>query len=472
MARKTAKTDSNGVRKFGMLDKVAYAAGDFGCNMSFALAGTFFTLFYTQYMGIDSITFAGILVILKIWDAVNDPLIGAMVDSDTRKYKNGKFKAYISVGSIGLLVAGALCFLPFPNAPYAVRIILCVLGYIAWDACYTVVNVPYGAMISTISADSGDRAQLSAWRSLGATVAGFPVGVLLPVLLYDQNNELLGGRLFTVGLILGVMGLIAFRFMLHNTVQRVQLEPVQEGNKEKFNYLNALRNFFKNPSAVACVLCSMALYLGTYGCSVAITVMFQSYFQNASLSGLISMMSVLPMLLFMPFVRKLVTRWGKKEASVAGLFFSVIITLGMIVIPMSPDGSGVLIFLLLAFLNGVGMGVFSCVGNAITADVIDYNEWKHGVREEGTIYALSSFFRKLAQGLGPSLCLVLMVWLGYDEALGAAQPFEVAKKIRYLVAALYFFSSAAMWFCMKFLYKLDKKTVAEMEIALGRGSQE
>lgn len=101
--------------------------------------------------------------------------------------------------------------------------------------------------------------------------------------------------------------------------------------------------------------------------------------------------------------------------------------------------------------------------NAMMADAIDYNEWKSGVRDEGTTYALHSFFRKLAQGVGPSIGLVLMVALGYNEQLGAAQPFDVAVKMRYLVAVLYFVSALVQFVGAKFVYNLDKKTLNQME---------
>ena len=97
MARKKVELDEKGYRKFGMLDNLAYAAGDFGCNMSFALKDTLI-IFWTQYMGMDSIWYAGLLVLVQIWDAINDPIIGAMVDADKRKYKRNKFLAYIFAG--------------------------------------------------------------------------------------------------------------------------------------------------------------------------------------------------------------------------------------------------------------------------------------------------------------------------------------------------------------------------------------
>lgn len=114
--KKTVCLDENGYRKFGLRDKLAYAAGDFGCNMSFALKGTL-SIFWTQFMRIDSIVFAGLLLVVQIWDAINDPLIGTLIDSDRRKYRLGKFRTYIPVGSIGLLFAGALCPVPVPSAP-------------------------------------------------------------------------------------------------------------------------------------------------------------------------------------------------------------------------------------------------------------------------------------------------------------------------------------------------------------------
>lgn len=89
---------------FGLRDKLAYAAGDFGCNMSFALKG-YLTIYWTQFMGIDNYLMASLLLIVQIWDAINDPIIGAMVDADTHKYRRNKFLAYIWFGAIGLTVA-------------------------------------------------------------------------------------------------------------------------------------------------------------------------------------------------------------------------------------------------------------------------------------------------------------------------------------------------------------------------------
>ena len=79
---KEVKLDANGKRQFGMRDCLAYAAGDLGCNMSFALKSTM-SIFWTQFMGMD-LWFALLLIVVQVWDAINDPLIGSMIDSDKR----------------------------------------------------------------------------------------------------------------------------------------------------------------------------------------------------------------------------------------------------------------------------------------------------------------------------------------------------------------------------------------------------
>ena len=100
-----------------MRDKLAYAAGDLGCNMSFALKNTIMAIFWMEYMQLGEYLYAALLLVVQIWDGINDPLLGALFDSDKRKYKRGKFKTYIFIGALGLLFSGVFFFLPIPGAP-------------------------------------------------------------------------------------------------------------------------------------------------------------------------------------------------------------------------------------------------------------------------------------------------------------------------------------------------------------------
>lgn len=449
-------------RKFGMRDNLAYAAGDFGCNMSFALKGTLI-IFWTQFMKMDSLVYAGLLLLVQVWDAINDPLIGSIIDADKHKYKRNKFLAYIFAGSIGLVVAGALCFVPWAGAPAMAKNILFVAGYVLWDAFYTVANVPYGSLLSLISNDPGDRASLSAWRSVGSLIGQMATMVLLPLLIYDDNDNIIGERVFFAALIMGIIAFFAFQFMIRNTVIRVEEEVQCNEETPKFNVFKAMGNFLKNRPAVGATLAAMGMFLGMQGGTAAVTVLFQSYFNNVKISGLVQMFAMIPIIAFTPLARKLVLKYGKKELSAFGAVCSMVACVLMLILPITPDGKGIAIYVVCQLINSLGMGIYSTVSWSLMGDAIDYNEWKNGVREEGTVYSLHSFFRKLAQGLGPSIVLVIMVALGYVEENEGNQLFAVAQNMRYLVPALYLFSAAMQFVGLALIYNLDKKKLAVMQ---------
>ena len=452
-------------RKFGMLDNLSYAAGDFACNMSFALKGTI-AIFWTQYMGISSVMMAALLLVVQVWDAINDPLVGAWFDADTKKRKLNKFNHYILIGAIGLIVSGALVFLPLPNASYAAKCCLFVGGYVLWDAFYTVANVPYGTMLSAITSDAGERASLSTWRGLGSIIANVATTVLIPILCYNSANELLGQRVFWIALIMGGIGFLFFAFMMKTTVLRVKYEPEETEEKEKFNLMKAVGTFFKNRAAVGVTLAVVAMFLGMQSASTAVTVLFQSYFHNAQISGLVSMFAMIPVIVFVPLVKKLANKFGKKEIAIFGGILSAVASVLMLVLPMGQDGSGLLVYAVGSFFNSFGLGVLSCLCYSMVADAIEYNHWKFNSYDDGTTYSIHSFFRKLAQGVGPSAVLLIMNALGYSEVDGGNQTLQVATNMRYLVPSLYLFCALVVIVSMVFIYDIDKAKLLEMNAAM------
>ncbi|MBQ8432681.1 MAG: MFS transporter [Clostridia bacterium] len=526
--KKEQKLDANGKRKFGIRDKIAYAAGDLGCNMSFSLKGTVQT-FWLVFMMLETGLLSALLLLVQIWDAVNDPLIGTLIDNDKRKYRMGKFKTYIFIGACGLLVGGAAVFLPFPGAPVALKAVLFVLGYIVWDAFYTIANVPYGSMLSVITEDVGERAQLSTWRSIGSMVGNLLPGIILPMLIwqkvtYDgttgfldkieipegaedlfspdkfhtnpvtgeayqmgeavlspltgkQLEVLLGEKVFWTALIMGVIGFLSFMLMLKLITVRVDESTVKtNGESQKFNVIEAFGKFMKNRPAVGATVAAMGMFLGMNAATTANTIMFATYFNMASLSGLVQMIGFLPMFFFMPFITKIVKKFGKKEASVFGTLVSIFGGVIMLIFPMISSASVALIVYLIGLIFfGVGMGVYTCVSWAMMGDAIDYNEWKFGTREEGTVYSLHSFFRKLAQGVGPSVVLLIMGALGYVSKYGTiGQSAQTAHNMCWLVAGLYMFSAIMQFIGLAVIYNLDKKTLNQMneELAARHASQD
>ena len=513
--KKEIQLDKNGKRKFGTLDKVAYAAGDFGCNMSFSLKGTVQT-FWLVFMFMNSKLLAALVLITQIWDAINDPMIGSLIDSDRRQYKMGKFKTYIFIGACGLLLAGALVFIPLPESirmsqetfHVVLKSTVFILAYVVWDAFYTVANVPYGSMLPIVTENKVEQAQLSTWRSIGSMLGNMVPMMILPMLIwkkvtYDgtgiiplldgthhinpetkqpyqigeqminpltgaEVEQLLGERVFWAALIMGILGFAAFMFMIKKITIRVdENSVVTNENAEKINIVKSFGKFMKNRPAVGCTIAAMGMFLGMQSASTANTIMFATYFGKASLSGVVMIIGFLPMFLFMPFIKKIVDKYGKKEASVAGTLLSLVGGAVMVVFPIVPRSAALIVYMLGLVIFGVGMGIYTCVSWAMMGDAIDYNEWKFGTREEGTVYSLHSFFRKLAQGVGPAAVILIMGWLGYDEKLGTiGQSAQTASNMCWLVAILYLFSAVAQFIGLAVFYNIDKKTLATMTAEL------
>ena len=479
---KEIQLDENGKRKFGIRDSVAYAAGDLGCNMSFALKGTM-ALFWTQVMGMG-LWYSLLLVVVQVWDAINDPLIGTIIDSDRRTYKRNKFLSYIWFGSIGLIVGGACCFLPFPGAPTWAKAIIFIAGYVVWDAFYTIANVPYGSLLSLISKEPADRASLSAWRSIGSMVGNMLPMVILPFIIYNKDGSLNGWMVFVAALIMGGLGFICFQFMIRNTEIRVEEEIKLNEDQPKFNVLVALKNFCLNRPAVGATIAAMGMFIGMQGAATAVAVVFQIYFKNAQISGIVQLFAMIPIVVFTPLARKMVTKYGKKELSIIGAICSIIGGLGLFIITPDNTALDLVIYVLCQLVYSLGLGIYSTVSWAMMGDAIDYNEWKTGKREEGVVYSLHSFFRKLAQGVGPAVALVIMTALGYvnnanldangeytniPDAAGNFNAinvewlgWDVAVNLRILVAALFLVAAIMQFVGLALVYNLDKKTLAKM----------
>jgi len=530
--KKQPKLDANGKRAFGIRDKLAYAAGDLGCNMSFGLKSTVQT-FWLVYMMLETGLFSILLLLVQAWDAINDPLIGTLIDSDKRKYKMGKYKTYILIGAIGLLVGGAAVFLPFPKADTVVKAILFILGYVIWDAAYTFANVPYGTMLNIVTDDPAERTQLSVFRSIGGALGNILPSVILPMLIwekvtypadgvqglwnrladslkgtsikmedlthvpnipnifFDENKNDIAGQLYETGdkvyspltgaqfeilhgdkvfwaaLIMGVIGLACFLFMIKNiTIRGNEYAQLNSESGEKVNLFKSFGTFIKNRPAVGCTVAAMGMFLGMQSATTANTIMFATHFGQASLSGLVMMVGFLPMFIFMPLATKLVKKYGKKEVSTIGSIAGLVGGAILCIFPLLPDKSlQLLVYMVGLVFFGLGMGFYNCVSWAMMGDAIDYQEWKFGNREESVVYALHSFFRKLAQGVGPAAVIAIMgtALIGYDEALGTiGQSAETASRLCWLVAGLYMFSAVCQFVGVALIYNIDRKTLNKM----------
>lgn len=441
------------VRPFGMRDKIGYGLGDFGCNMSFAFINNYLMVFYVTCMGIKAKHFAIIILLAKIFDAINDPIIGGICDA-SKPGKDGKFKPWIKWASLPLLVSSILMFIYAPNAPYALKIAMCLGLYCMWSVAYTSVNVPYGSMQSVITTQSDERSSLSTWRSVGAMLAQIPVMVLLPKLVYDSKTSNPQGNVFIY--IVGVMGLIGFvSFILLRKLTTERVEPTVN-NVQKFNYFKTLASFFKNKPMMGVTISSVAYLALMMTVTNSMQYVFMCYFKNTKIIPIATVIAGLPIGLGIVITKPLLKKFTKKQLCTYPFAISAV-------------AAGIATFVRFdnpyVWIAFIGVSMFGTCFYltlmwALVADCIDYQEEKTGRREEGSIYATYSLFRKIAQGVGASIIALSLDLTGYSEKLDALSQAEgVPEKIYTMTGALPLIGALICLFSMHFLYNIkDKKS--------------
>lgn len=458
---------TNTIRPFGWQDKLGYAMGDMGCGFSFQLVSSFMQLFYLQYIGIDPADYAVIILISKAFDAVNDVVIGNLVDTKKLgKNPKSKYMPWIIAGGLILLVFNAMIFAPITSLPYAGKYAWCLISYCLWSIAYTMVNVPYGSLHSVITDKPNERTALSTFRSIGAALPAIVIMIVLPGIVYNKvenpetgiTEEILKGEMLLP--VAFVMSIIAFVTLFGTTklvkerVQRVESGEAVTGAKAIFS---SVKSFFTNRAMVGATIAtvaSVALFNSTMSLN---NMVFQYFFKDTSKVGMAMIGSYAPMVIFMAFIGKLTAKYGKKNVIVGSMLLGVVSGLVSIFIPMTGDMTGMIIYVVCLMGLNLGNTVFQISVWAIVADCIEVSYRKTGKSEEGSLYALYSFFRKLAQGIGQAVVSWGLIAIGFIEGEGAVQAADFGGKVKSLYFIVLAAGSLIAFLSMKFIYNISKE---------------
>ena len=443
---------------------IGYALGDTAGVFSFALIGSFLQMFYTDVLHIPLAAITVLMLVARIWDAINDPLCGALIDAQ-KPTKHGRFRPYVFWFSVPLAIAFILVFVKIPGLSEHQYLIYAYITYILYGMLYTAVNIPYGSMASVMTEDLTERSTLSVARSVGAGIGSVPGKILLPLMVYStvveagEKVKVLDASklMWAVILIAGFSVIIYFAFF---KMTKENIAPPQ--NLEKSNLIKVLGQLFKNRPFVTLCLASLLLLAGDMYTMTVLNYVFKNYFQKPGLYALITVANYLPMLLLMPFMGKLVRRFGKKELCSVGALVTAAAYLIMFLI----HTNNVFVFLALIFVTGFGMSFFTLEVWAMVTDVIDYHEVKDGRRDEGTTYASFSFFRKLGQTVAGIGATIAMAIIGYETAEGVLVQTDAVNHGLYNIGTIIpFVMYVVMFLLLQFGYPLSKKKVEELNKA-------
>lgn len=444
----------NTARPFGMRDKIGYAFGDFGNDFTFILSSMFMLKFYTDVMGIAPVLVGTLMMLARFVDAFTDVTMGQIVDR-SKPTKDGKFRPWIRRMCGPVAISSFLIYQSgFAGMPYGFKVFWMFVTYILWGSFfYTSINIPYGSMASAISADPKDRAELSTWRNIGATLASLVIGTGTPIVAYvtvEGKTVLSGSRMTMIAGVFAILAIICHMLCFKLVRERV---PVP-ANNQKLEIGKLLKSLFTNRALLGIIIAALLLLLATLGMQGMSAYVFPNFYGNAgaqSLSALLSNLAIL--FICAPLAAGLSEKMGKKElAIVSCLISSVVFAVCLIV---HPDNAYIyIVFSVLAF---VGIGFFNTIIWAMITDVIDDAEVQNGVREDGTIYSVYSFARKLGQAFSSGMVGGLLSFIGYSEAT-AFDPAvtEGIFRISCIIPAL---GLAAVALALMLIYPLNKKKV-------------
>ncbi len=466
------RDDTNRERPFGIGDKIGYLFGDFGNDFSFIFASSYLMVFYTKVLGISGFIVGLLFMAARVVDAFTDVTMGRIVDR-LRPAKDGRFRPWIRRMCIPVAVASTIMYLYFvKDWAYGWKIVYMVVTYLFWGSfCYTAINIPYGSMASVISSDPGERASLSTFRSVGASLASLVIGTLVPLIVYDTDelgNQIVKPVQFTLtALVFGICSIICYLLCYKLCTERVHFEKKSgtaetakkesaEGSVEKESFGEIARGLLRNRSLLSIVCAALVLLLASMLGQTMNNYLFLDYFKNAKAMATLNIVSIGGMLLLAPFIRRISTRFGKKEAGAAGMLLAGItyVTLYFLHVKSIP------LFLVLIFIGTLGIGLFNMIIWAFITDIIDYQEVSTGRREDGTVYAVYSFARKVGQALAGGIGGFALTAIGYvSEA--KVQTALVSNRI-YVVATLVpGICYLIVFIIMQFWYPLDKRSVEQ-----------
>ena len=446
---------ANAGRPFGFRDKLGYLFGDFGNDFTFILSSSFLLKFYTDVMGVDAYIVGVIMMIARFVDGFTDVAMGRICDR-SKVTSAGKFKPWILRMSIPVAVSSFLIYQSgLAGFSMGVKVAYLFVTYILWGSFfYTSINIPYGSMASAISVEPGDRQSLSTYRTMGGTFAGVIIGAGVPILAYDQigGNSVLNGERFT--LIAGIFSVLAvgcYILCYFLTTERVRPENTEEHKKNSL--FKMLKNAVRNRALISIIAASVVMLLAQLTMQQMANYVYPNFYKNTTAQSASTLMMLLAMSVAAAAAKPLANRFGKAEISVVSNLLATGVNVALFLI----RPQNVWVYVAFQTAAWLGMGIFSMVTWALITDVIDYSELRNGIREDGAVYALYSFARKLGQAAAAGLSGALLSAIGYSkETAFEASVVNGIYDIAVLLPALGFgLLALILWFW----YPLHKKQV-------------
>ncbi len=443
-----SKAPKNGLTKkhwFG------YMFGDWGGCMTFALMASIFSIYCTNVLGINATVMGVLTIIWTIWDAINDPMMGALMDKAfaRRHHKNGKFRPWL-LRATPLLAVTAVALWTVPTFLDGIPLLVALFSFkILYEASYTMFNIPMGSLLSAMSTNDSERASLSSARGVGSMIGNMIPGMVGPVIIgmFGENHST--GYMIT-GVACAAIGFVTC--LLHYALTEERVVVNEEVKADDIKISDIFDVVKKNRAFVALCIHGVCICTMQYLTENISMYMYSAVYNDVTYKTLASALSapfMIGSMVFVPFIckklglEKLIRYALLVGGAICGVLFAM-----HLVMEVPPLVHGVIL--------GVGSG-FSMVSIqmqwGLVGEAIDYNELITGKRTEGSIYGTFNLSRRIGQTVGLGISFFALDWIGYQPKLDVQSASTVFgfKILCVLVPALFILGS---WAAFKFVWNI------------------
>ena len=399
-------------------------------------------------------------LVARLWDAINDPIMGSFPDRWHLGKTADKFKPWIKLFMIPLALSGVLCF---SNVPFEGILLHAwvAFAYIFYGMSYTGTSMPFGAMASVVSADPIHRSRLSRARSIGGTVVGIGALSFVPVICFDADSNIIPERFTLLAVIFGVLSILCYLALLNLTQERVRETPKAAA---KFNYGEVLKAALHNRPLIGVMVATIGSMLFITGSSQLNSYIYKEYFHNTGAMTIASLANIVIIVICFPLVPRLVNRFGKRNVILVMSAYCLVLSALKVFIQFQ----NVWVYTAIYILTMIGQTAFTMLIWALVTDCLDYSEWKLNIRSDGSMYSLYTFSRKIGSTIASTGAASALAAIGYVSGTNVVQTAATVNNIYYLVNIVPVITCVLELIGIGLIFNLDKKTTNQMYAELAQ----
>ncbi|MDE3058963.1 MAG: MFS transporter [Bacteroidota bacterium] len=433
--------------KLPVKEKVGYALGDTAANFIFQTMVMFQLAFYTDTFGITAAAAGTLLVVVRVWDAIFDPMMG--IAADKTKTRWGKFRPWVLWTAVPFGIMGFLTFMT-PDFSASGKLVYAYITYIVLMMVYSANNLPYSALSGVMTGDFVERTSLSSYRFVFAMIAQLIIqGLALPMVYYFGQGNSAKGYQWTMGIFSSLAVLLFFITFL-STKERIQPDPAQKATvRQHFADLG------KNRPWIAMFVLTLILFITLAMRGSVVLYYFKYYVGNDSYFSMFNVLGTACTIIGIFFSKGLAVKYGKRNVFIGGLIGTALFCVLFVFLPPNAIGMMFAFEMLRQFVYGFTIPLLW----AMMADVADYSEWKNNRRATGIVFSAIVFALKAGLGFGGAITGYVLSLYGYVP--NAAQ---TAPALHGIVMTMSILPAITFGLCavVLFFYSIDRQ--AEIQI--------